>query len=65
VFGEGVEVVIEELLAEVGREVGFAVVEERGDVVLECAAAAALVVDEPWLQRKTGAGTAFAEHDVS
>ena len=45
-FFRGAEIIVEELLAEIGREIGFGVVEERGDVVLECAFAAALVVDE-------------------
>jgi len=45
-FGERIEIVIEELLAEFGREIGFGVEEERGDVVLEGAFAAALIVHE-------------------
>jgi len=55
--GEAVEIVIEELLAEFGGEIGFGIVEERGDVILESAFAAALVVDEK--------GIAIAEHDVA
>jgi hypothetical protein len=55
--GEAVEKVIEELLAEFGRQVGLGVVEERGDVVLESAFATALIVDEK--------GIAIAEHDVA
>ena len=45
-IGERVEIVIEELLAEFGGKIGFGVVEERGDVVLEGAFASTLVVDE-------------------
>src|SRR5260370_22912357 len=37
---------IEELLAEFGREVGLGIVEKRGDVVLQSAFAAALIVDK-------------------
>jgi hypothetical protein len=55
--GEAVEIVIEELLAKFGREIGFGVVEERSDVVLESAFAAALVVDEERI--------AVAEEDVA
>ena len=57
VMGERIEIVIEELLAEFGWEIGLGVVEERGDVVLEGAFAAALVIDE--------IGLAVAEHDVA
>jgi hypothetical protein len=57
VCSERVEIVVEELLAKRGREVGFAVVEERGDVVLERAFAAALVVEKVRL--------AVANHDVA
>jgi hypothetical protein len=45
-FFERAKIVVEKLLAEVGREIGFGVVEERGDIVLESASAAALIVDE-------------------
>src|SRR5207302_3923558 len=44
--GEGVEIVIEKLLAKVGREIGFGVIQKRCDVVLQSAFAAALIVDE-------------------
>src|SRR5271169_5659263 len=56
-FFEGAKIVVEKLLAEVGREIGFGVVEKRGDVVLEGTLAAALIVDE--------IGLAVAEHDVA
>ena len=46
VFRQLVEVVVEQLLAEFGRQVGFRIVEQRGDVVLQRAFASALVVDE-------------------
>ena len=55
--GKAVEIVIEELLAKFGGQVGFGVVEERGDVVLQGAFAAALIVDEE--------GIAVAQHDVA
>ena len=57
VGGERVEVVVEKLLAKRGRKVGFTVVEERGDVVLERAFAAALVVEEE--------GIAVTNHNVA
>src|SRR5258708_33379326 len=41
--GKGVEIVIEELLAQIGREVGLGVVQKRSDVRLESAFWAALV----------------------
>src|SRR5579863_4100126 len=56
-FFERAKIIVEKLLAEIGREIGFGVVEERGDIVLEGAFAAALVVDEIRL--------AVAEHDVA
>ena len=43
---EAVEIVVEQLLAQLRRQVGLAVVEQRGDVVLQGAFAAALVVEE-------------------
>ena len=55
--GEAVEIVIEKLLAKFGGQVGFGVVEERGDVVLQSAFAAALIVDKKRI--------AVAEHDVA
>ncbi len=57
VGSQRVEIVVEKLLAKRGWKVGFAVVEERGDVVLESAFAAALVVEEERL--------AVANHDVA
>src|SRR6266446_5980816 len=44
--GKPVEIVIEELLAELGREVGLGIVQERGDVVLQSAFTPALIVDK-------------------
>src|SRR2546430_6516674 len=57
VFGDAIEIVIEKLLAEFGREVGLCVEEERGQVVLECAFAAALIVEKIRF--------AAAKHDVA
>jgi hypothetical protein len=56
-FFERAKIVVEKLLAKFGRKIGFGVVEERGDVVLQSTFAAALVVDE--------IGLAVAEHDVA
>src|SRR5260370_3020497 len=55
--GKAVEIVIEELLAQIGREVGLGVVQERSDVILQSAFAAALVVDKK--------GITVAQHDVA
>jgi hypothetical protein len=55
--GKPVEIMIEELLAEVGREIGFGIVQERGDVVLESAVTAALIIHEK--------GIAVAQQDVA
>ena len=44
--GEAVEVVIEKLLAQCGRQIGLSVVEKGSDVVLKRAFAASLVVEE-------------------
>jgi hypothetical protein len=56
-FFERAKIVIEELLAEFRWKIGFSVVEEGREVILEGAFAAALVVDE--------IGLAVAEHDVA
>ena len=55
--GKTIEIMIEKLLAEVGGQIGFGVEQKRGDVILESAFAAALVVHEEWI--------AFAQHDVA
>src|SRR6267142_4851126 len=55
--GKAVEIVIEELLTELGGQVGFGIVQERGDVVLQSAFAAALIVDKK--------GIAIAQQDVA
>src|SRR5882724_7436386 len=55
--GKPVEIVIEKLLTELGRQVGFGIVQERGDVVLQGAFAAALIVHEK--------GVAVAQQDVA
>src|SRR5256886_2255719 len=57
VFGDAIEIVIEKLLTEFGREIGLCVEEERGQIVLECAFAAALIVEK--------IGFAVAKHDVT
>src|SRR5439155_21251476 len=57
VFGDAIEIVIEKLLAEFGREISLCVEEERDQIVLECAFAAALIVEK--------IGLAVAKHDVT
>src|SRR5882724_3581478 len=42
--GKAVEIVIEELLTELGRQVSLGIVQERGDVVLQSAFPAALII---------------------
>src|SRR5215470_11204052 len=54
---ERAKIIVEKVLAEFGREIGFGVVKKRSDVVLQRAFAAALIVDEIRL--------AVAEHDVA
>ncbi len=56
-FLERAKIVVEKLLAKVGREIGFGVVEKRGDVVLKRAFAAALIINEE--------GLAIAKQDVA
>src|SRR6266404_5470707 len=55
--GKPVEIVIEELLAELGGQVGFGIVQERGDVVLQGAFASPLIVHKK--------GIAIAQQDVA
>src|SRR3989441_7149757 len=55
--GKPIEIMIEELLAKIGREVSLGVIQERSDVILQGAFATALVVDEE--------GIAVAQHDVA
>src|SRR5208283_4130512 len=47
--GQPVEIRIQELLTEFRRQVGFGIEQQRSDVVLQCAFAATLVVNEEWL----------------
>src|ERR1700719_438910 len=55
--GEPVEIVVEQLLAEFGGQVSLGIIQERGDVVLQSAFAAALIVDKK--------GIAVAQQDVA
>ena len=55
--GQRVEIVIEQLLAQLRRQIGLGVVEKRRDVVLQRAFAAALIIQKKWL--------AVAQHDVA
>src|SRR5260370_42116193 len=54
---EPVKIMIEKLLAEVRREIGLGIVQQRGAVVLEGAFAAALIAHEK--------GVAVAQQDVA
>src|SRR5208337_419327 len=55
--GEGVEIIVEELLAKLGREIGLGVKQQRGDVVLQRAFAAALIIHKERL--------AIAQHYIA
>src|ERR1035437_2007112 len=46
VTGEAIEIVVEQLLTQLRRQIGFAVVEQGGNVVLQRAFAAALIVQK-------------------
>src|SRR5437879_7470905 len=55
--GKPIEIMIEEVLAKIGREVSLGVIQERSDVILQSAFAAALVVNKK--------GIAVAQKDVA
>src|SRR5882762_1997266 len=55
--GKRVQIVIEQLLTQLWRQVGLGVVQERSDVILQGAFAAALIVQEKW--------QAVAQHNVA
>ncbi len=55
--GERTEVGVEQVSPYGRRQVGLRVVEQRGEIILECASTAALIIDEPGLTRPY--------HDVS
>src|SRR6202021_1082772 len=55
--GEAVEIMIEQLLAQIGRQVGLGVKQKRGNIVLQRAFAAALIVEKK--------GKAITQHDVA
>src|SRR5271170_2527058 len=58
---EAIEIMLEQLLAQIRRQVGLGIVQKRSDVVLERAFAATLVV-----QKKRLLFTQyFAQHDVA
>src|SRR5882762_7943745 len=59
--GEAVEIMIEQLLAQIGRQVGLGIVQKRSNIVLQRAFAAALIVQEKWLVFVQN----FAQHDVA
>ena len=49
--GQAVEIMIEQLLAQVRRQVGLGVVQKRSDIVLQRAFTSALIVKEKWAGR--------------
>ena len=55
--GKRVEIMIEQLLAQVLRQIGLAIVQKRGDIILQGTPAAALVIHKKW--------TAGAPQDVA
>src|SRR5712692_5428544 len=58
--GQAVEIIIEQLLAQIGRQIGLGVVQKRSNIVLQRAFPAALIVQEEWLVSVQGS----AQHDV-
>src|SRR5208337_152073 len=59
--GQAVEIMIEQLLAQVRGQVGLGVVQKRSDIVLQRAFASALIVQKKWLVLVQN----FAQHDVA
>src|SRR6266852_1022562 len=59
--GQAVEIIIEQLLAQIGRQIGLGVVQKRSNIVLQRAFPAALIVQEEWLVFVQGS----AQHDVA
>ena len=55
--GQAVEIMIEQLLAQIRRQVGFGIVQKRGDIVLQRAFAAALIVEKKRLVFAQNSGT--------
>src|ERR1700687_1360595 len=47
--GKAVEIMIEQLLAQIRGQVGLGIVQKRSDIVLQRAFAASLIVEEEWL----------------
>src|SRR6266478_2508434 len=59
--GQAIEIMIEQLLAQFGRQIGFSVVQKRSDIVLQRTLAATLIVEEKWLVFVQS----FAQHDIA
>src|SRR5256884_3782461 len=59
--GQAIEIMIEQLLAQFGGQIGFSVVQKRSNIVLQRTFAAALIVEEKWLVFVQN----FAQHDVA
>src|SRR5208283_1378185 len=55
--GKRFEIMIEQILAQLRRQIGLGIVQKRSDVILQCASAPALVIQEKWM--------AVAQHDVA
>src|ERR1019366_4009941 len=55
--GKRVEIMIQQLLAQLRRQVGLGIEQKRSDIVLQRASAAALVIQEKWI--------AAAQHDIA
>src|SRR6202158_857231 len=47
--GEAIEIMIEQLLAQIRGQVGLGIVQKRSNIVLQRAFAATLIVEEKWL----------------
>ena len=60
---EAIEIVVEQLLAQRRRQIGLAVVEQRRDVVLQRAFAAALVIEENTAGRRAASRCAIENRD--
>ncbi len=50
--GQRLEIVIQQLLAQLGRQVCLAIEQKRGDIILERPSAAALIVQESRVGRR-------------
>src|ERR1700674_5214775 len=58
---QAIEIMIEQLLSQIWRQVGLGIIQKRSNIVLQRAFAAALIVQEKWLVFVQD----FAQHDVA